>query len=51
MISKSIKLIVFITIGFLTTNCSNHLEDTSDTIAPTILIESPEVNQNYVGYW
>ena len=51
MKNNNIKLILLIAVGILISSCSNDVEENLDTIAPTISIESPEVNQNYVGYW
>ncbi|XMO88384.1 Ig-like domain repeat protein [Algibacter sp. AS12] len=51
MKNNSIKLITFLLLMVLFASCSNNSEEEMDTTAPTVLIQSPDVNQSYVGYW
>lgn len=46
-----IKLITLSILGIIYTSCSTDDDKNSDTTAPTVLIQSPNLNQNYVGYW
>ncbi|GAA4235870.1 hypothetical protein GCM10022291_18800 [Postechiella marina] len=45
-----LKLIALFTLSIGYTSCSNDDENTENN-APTISIQSPELNQTYIGYW
>ncbi len=51
MKNNFIKLITLLTVAVINTSCSTTEEVDIDTTAPKVLIESPSVNQTYVGYW
>ena len=51
MKSSKTKLISLLILGVLYTSCSTNDEENTDTTSPTISIQSPNLNQTYVGYW
>ncbi|SDS35561.1 hypothetical protein SAMN05216503_2795 [Polaribacter sp. KT25b] len=45
------KLIALLVLGVIYTSSSTNEEEKTDTTALTVLIQSPNLNQTYVGYW
>ncbi|APZ47122.1 hypothetical protein BW723_12880 [Polaribacter reichenbachii] len=45
------KLIILFVLAILFTSCSTNNEENIDTTEPMISIQSPQLNQTYVGYW